>query len=240
MPILVLGASGKTGRLVVQHLLDSGYTVKAIVRDPNKLPESWHTNDKLILIRQEIADVGVDELADYLSDCSAAVCCLGHNPTFKGMFGKPRRLVTTAVTTLCKAIQQLAPQTPFRFVLMNTAGNRNRLANEHLSFGDRIVVSLLRFLLPPQADNECAADHLACNIGQNNPSIEWVAVRPDTLRDEVSEANYSVHPSPLRSAIFNPGVSRRVHVAHFMTQLITDDATWAIWKGQMPVIYTEL
>jgi hypothetical protein len=26
-------------------------------------------------------------------------------------------------------------------------------------------------------------------------------------------------------------------VAHFMARLISDDALWSKWKGQMPVIY---
>jgi uncharacterized protein YbjT (DUF2867 family) len=37
MNILVLGANGKTGRLVVEQALAAGHTVKAFVRDPSKL-----------------------------------------------------------------------------------------------------------------------------------------------------------------------------------------------------------
>jgi uncharacterized protein YbjT (DUF2867 family) len=40
MTILVVGASGATGRLLVQHLLDRGQNVKIIVRSPEKLPVS--------------------------------------------------------------------------------------------------------------------------------------------------------------------------------------------------------
>jgi len=46
-----------------------------------------------------------------------------------------------------------------------------------------------------------------------------------------------VYPAPIRSAIFNPGTTSRINVAHFMADLMTNSATWNLWKGMMPVIY---
>ena len=91
--------------------------------------------------------------------------------------------------------------------------------------------------MPPHADNEKAADHLRTDIGQDDAAIEWVVVRPDSLVDESKVTGYEAHPSPTRSAIFNAGMTSRINVAHFMTELISDDVTWRKWKGRMPVIY---
>lgn len=38
MTVLVLGATGATGRLLVRQLLDRGLKVKAIVRSPDRIP----------------------------------------------------------------------------------------------------------------------------------------------------------------------------------------------------------
>jgi len=46
MTTLVLGASGATGRQLVEQLLNRGQKVKVIVRSPEKLPESWKNNEK--------------------------------------------------------------------------------------------------------------------------------------------------------------------------------------------------
>ena len=81
--------------------------------------------------------------------------------------------------------------------------------------------------------------NLRVNIGQINPHIEWVAVRPDNLINEENVTEYSLHTSPIRSALFNPGKTSRINVGHFMTRLITDDIIWNKWKGQMPVIYND-
>ena len=74
-------------------------------------------------------------------------------------------------------------------------------------------------------------------IGQDDPAVAWVAVRPDTLVDEDRVSDLEVHPSPVRDPIFNAGRTSRINVGSFMADLITDDELWARWKGQMPVIY---
>lgn len=122
---------------------------------------------------------------------------------------------------------------------MNTTGNRNRDLYEQISFAQQPVIGLLRLLLPPHVDNEEAADYVLTTIGQNNESIEWAAVRPDGLVNEDEVSEFEVHPSPIRSAIFNAGSTSRINVANFMAKLITDDETWQCWKGQMPVIYNK-
>lgn len=56
---------------------------------------------------------------------------------------------------------------------------------------------------------------------------------------ETRVTDYEVHPSPAKSAIFNPGSTSRINVAHFMADLITDEETWTRWHGQMPVVYNK-
>ena len=92
-------------------------------------------------------------------------------------------------------------------------------------------------MMPWPVDNEQAADYLRTQIGPNDAAIQWAAIRPDSLINENEVTEYEVHASPTRSAIFNPGKTRRINVGHFMADLITDDDTWRRWKGQMPVIY---
>jgi nucleoside-diphosphate-sugar epimerase len=239
MTTLVVGATGTTGRLLVEQLLKRGRKVRAIVRSPQKLPASLRDHEHLSVVQASILDLSDAEMVEHAQGCDAVASCLGHTTSLKGMYGPPRRLVTDATRRLCEAVRATQPNAPVKFVLMNTAGNRNRDLDESISFGERCVVGLLRLLLPPHVDNEKAADHLRTKIGQDDGTIEWAAVRPDSLidRDEVTE--YEVHPSPTRSAIFDPGSTSRINVAHLMARLITEEDTWDKWKGQMPVIYNK-
>ena len=140
---------------------------------------------------------------------------------------------------LCDAIKKSSPKKPVKYVLMNTSGNRNRDLNEPVSFGQRIVIGLLRILLPPHVDNEQAADYLRTKIGRNDEKIEWVAVRPDGLVDEDQVTAYRVFQSPIRNPIFNSGKTSRINVANFMAELMTNQKLWDKWKGQMPMIYNK-
>ncbi len=238
MTTLVVGASGATGKHLVEQLLNKKHKVKVIVRSLDNLPESWKDNSNLSVIQASVSDITVDEMAEHIQDCNAVASCLGHNITWKGVYGKPRQLVTDAVELLCKAIKKNAPNKPIKFVLMNTTGNSNRDLNEPISTGQKMVIGLLRLLLPPHVDNEMAADYLRTEIGQKNDFIEWVAVRPDGLVNEEVVTGYEIHPSPTRSAIFDAGKVSRINVGHFMAALISEKDFWNKWKGQMPVIYS--
>lgn len=239
MKILVVGASGATGRWLVEELLNRGHKVKVIVRSPEKLPDSIKNHDRLSVITASVLELTDEEMARNVDGCYAVASCLGHNISFKGMFGKPRRLVTDTTRRLCNAIKANKSEELTKYVLMNTVANRNRDLNEPISFTQRFVIALLRLLLPPHPDNEGAAEYLRTVIGQKDNNIEWAAVRPSGLIDEENASEIEVYPSPIRS-IFNDGQISRINVGYFMADLITDDKTWNKWKGQMPVIYNKV
>jgi len=223
MTILVVGASGATGRHLVDQLLKRGHQVRIIVRSPDNLPDLLKNRKHLAVTKASLLDLTDAELAAHAKDCDAVASCLGHNMSFKGVFGKPRRLVTDATRRLCKAIKANQSGTTATFVLTNTVAN---------------VIALLRVFLPPPPDNEQAAEYLRTSIGKNDALIEWSAVRPSGLIEDDKVTDYTIHPSPVRS-IFDDGEISRINVGHFMADLITNDQLWAEWKGRMPVIYNE-
>lgn len=239
MKVLVVGSSGATGRQLVNQLLIQGNKVKIIVRSTQNISESWKDNDKVQIITASILELSDEEMSKYVSDCDAVASCLGHNMTWKGVYGQPRKLVTDATRRLCDAIKANNPNRSTKYILMNTSGNQNRDIKEPISFAQKCVIGLLRLLLPPHVDNEKAADYLRTQVGQSNKLIEWVAVRPDNLIDEEEVTDYEVHPSPIRSAIFNAGKTSRINVGDFMANLINDNDLWNKWEGQMPVIYNK-
>jgi NAD(P)-dependent dehydrogenase (short-subunit alcohol dehydrogenase family) len=239
MTILVVGASGATGRLLVEQLLNRGELVKIIVRTRSNLSEALNSHENLSIIHASLLNLSDAEIAEHVKGCNAVASCLGHNLSFKGMFGQPRRLVTDATRRLCEAIKVNKPEIQIKFILMNTAVNSNRDLSEPISFGQTCVIWLLRLLLPPHVDNEKAADYLRTEIGSNHKEINWSAVRPDGLVDDSKVSEYEIHSSPTRSTIFNAGTTSRINVAYFMADLITDNDVWSRWKGQMPVIYNK-
>ena len=239
MKILIVGASGATGKLLVKELLNRGHDVKVIVRSPESLLNFLEKQEHLSVIKASILDLSQTELMQYVEECDAVVSCLGHNMSFKGIYGQPRKLVRDATDNLCRAIKANKSENTTKYILMNTAGNSNRDLNEVISFGQKFIIGLLRLLLPPQVDNEMAADYLRTEVGQNDKQIEWAVVRPDTLIDEEQVTDYDLYPSPIRSAVFDSGKTSRINVSSYMADMITDESKWKQWVGKMPLIYNK-
>ena len=51
MTTLVLGATGATGKQLVEQLLIMGQKVKVIVRPTGKIPDNWKSNDNISIIK---------------------------------------------------------------------------------------------------------------------------------------------------------------------------------------------
>lgn len=234
---LVLGASGATGRLLIDLLLQKSVEVVAIVRSASSQKNIHSSHSSLKIVEAEISEISETDLAQYIRECDAVFSCLGHNLTFKGMFRHPRRLVTDTIKKVASAIESIAPNNKIKIILMNTAGSSNRDIPEKPQFSQRVVISLLRLLLPPHVDNENAADFLRLQVGQNHNYIEWSVVRPDGLINEESVTQYDIYASPIRNSIFDAGPISRINVADFMSELAVNSELWNTWKGQMPVVY---
>mgnify|MGYP005996244643 CR=1 FL=1 len=235
--VLVLGGTGATGQRLVRLLLERGVGVRVTVRSAQRLPEDVREHPRLAVTEASLLDLGGADLARHVNGVRGVASCLGHTLSFAGIYLPPRRLVSEAVRRICQALAEREAQPPGRFVLMNTTGVRNHDLRESVSLAQRAVLGILRVAVPPHADNEQAAEVLRVEIGPGHPCVQWVAVRPDGLHELEQVTPYTLHPSPTRSAIFDAGKTSRLNVAHFMAELLTDDATWARWQGRMPVIY---
>jgi putative NADH-flavin reductase len=238
MKVLVLGASGATGRLVVSQLVNREINTRIVIRKDVKLSEDIINNRLVEIVIGNISEFDSIKNNTLIEGCDAIVCCLGHNITFKGIFGKPQMLVYQSLKNVCDAVIKSSNKR-VKIVLMNTTGNENKEINKGRSLGEKMIISILTALLPPQKDNVNAANYLSVVIGKNNEKIEWTAVRPDALLNDDKESPYEVFEAIKRSPIFNPGKTSRINVSHFMAELITNEELWQKWKNKMPVIYNK-
>ena len=103
MKLLVLGANGRTGRLVVEQALAAGHTVTAFVRDPSKLQLS---GELLSIANGDARDV--DSLLPALKSQDAVINTIG---------GGERKLVATSTASIVVAMQKSGVK---RVVTMST------------------------------------------------------------------------------------------------------------------------
>lgn len=236
--VLLLGGTGRTGRRVIDELTRRGARVRAIVRSKERLPAELRARPGLEVIEASLLALGAAELEQHVRGCDAVVSCLGHVMSWRGIFGAPRDLVAQAVARVRDAVRAVGPDRPVRFVLMTSVSvNRPGGLDTRRGAFERAFVATLRALLPPARDNQAAADVLSETVGAEDPQLEWVVIRPDSLLEGEACA-YTLHEG-LVDSLFSPGQTTMQNIGRFAAELVTDDACWARWRGRMPVIVNQ-
>ena len=75
MRVLILGATGGIGVLLVEEALSAGHTVVVYARSPEKLPESLQNNPQVIICKGQLDDA--QALSDAMQDVDAVLSALG-------------------------------------------------------------------------------------------------------------------------------------------------------------------
>jgi nucleoside-diphosphate-sugar epimerase len=244
LTFLVVGASGATGRHVVQQLLDhpTQPKIQVIVRSKQRMIDALNNKDqdygdRLIIREAALLDWSDQDIARKVADADGVVSCLGHTVDLRGIWGQPRNLVTESVQKLIEAIQKSAAKK--KFILMGSDGVANPAGtDDSRSFAERTILTMIRYLIPPHGDNERAAAYLHGLDRENeneNASIEWIVVRPTDLIDG-DAGQYTLYSKP-QGSLFGSGAATRANVAKSMVDLLTDEKLWEQWKYHMPVLH---
>ena len=246
---LVLGATGATGRHVVNFLLQSSNKkVRVIVRDKEKFTQimksfttPYQEENLEILEEPSLSSMSKTDINSALSGCDTVISCLGHNLTCSGMCGcADRKLCTDAVATFTNAAVENKQK--IKFILMGTVGSYNSNLNERQSASCCLCCGLccLNCCMPPVSDNLQAIAYLVEVVGTKNEYVDWCVVRPDSLVDEDKPTPVQAFPSPLSNPLTNPGEISRISVARFMADLDLHNDIFSNFKFQTPAIYNKL
>jgi uncharacterized protein YbjT (DUF2867 family) len=200
MKILVLGATGGTGRHIVREARLRGYTVEALVRDNASAADIAGAN----LIEGDARDQ--DVLKRALQGCDAVISSLG---TGMSLF-KEVTMLSIATRTLINAMDT---QKIRRLVCITGLG-----AGDSRGHGGFLVDKLLfPLLLRKVYQDKDRQESLV-----RGSTLDWVIVRPVMLTDK--SAKGSVQALTDLSGVRGGSVSR-ADVAKFVVEQVTDN-TW--------------
>lgn len=208
----IFGATGRTGRQLVEQALGRGYRVTAFVRDPAKLGLS---HEGLAVIQGDVTDGSAVERA--VSGQDAVVSALGHAK------GSPRDVQTRGTANIVAAMEEYGVR---RLVSLTGAGVRAegvRAEEDEPKLVDKVFGFLLGTLQREVLED--AVGHVAVI---RESGLEWVVVRGPRLTEGEKKGEYRVGLIGK-----NSGTSiSRADLAGFMLDQVTDDAH----LRQMPVV----
>ncbi|KNE62235.1 hypothetical protein AMAG_07474 [Allomyces macrogynus ATCC 38327] len=171
--VLLVGGTGRVGKLALHELLNRGSTVRAIVRSaPKGSPTS---NQKLQVIQASITDLTVAQLAEHLRGCDTILSAHSHPRDPAGSMKSPAMLVTDAVKKLCAAAAEVKPATPIILVLLSAHIGSIIDGDAKRSLVERAVLCLFNLVMAHFKDAQACAEYLS---GGTHEGVEYAAVRP--------------------------------------------------------------
>ena len=199
MRVLVIGATGGTGREIVRQGLDRGHEITAFVRKPRRLPSpsaSFH------IVRGNVLDPASLDKAVRGQD--AVLCALGH----KRWLG-PSRILSTGTAHLVQAMQAHGVR---RLVCETSLGVGNSFGRLGLYYTFFVVPIILPFYFWDKHRQE--------NVVRES-DLDWVIVRPGALTNGGARGRLRAG-SAVGNWLWSVRISR-AEVAGFMLKQIQED-----------------
>lgn len=199
MKIIIFGATGGIGRLLLRGALTQGHTVTAFVRSSSALaPE-----ERLRVLEGDVFDSAA--VADALDGQRAVFSALGARSL------KAESLLGRAIPNI---IAGMHAHFIDRLITVGAAGSLHPAGKYQTPLANLLFATIKRTLLRhPMADQAAQEQLLAAS------DLDYTIVRPPRLTNGPLTGNYHVVPDGL------PSSSRhisRADVAHFMLQQLTD------------------
>lgn len=197
--ILIVGATGGTGRQLVAQALERGYIVTALVRNPSKL---GLTHPQLTVVKGDILDP--KSVGTAVAGQDAVLSALGH-----GKFFHPTRILSDGTRNIVNAMEKHGVP---RLVCETSLGIGDSAGRMGLTYTFFVLPVILPFYFWDKTRQEQI-------VAQS--SVDWVLVRPGALTNGAKRGRYR-SGSGIGNYLFTVSISR-ADVADFMLNQLTSD-----------------
>jgi putative NADH-flavin reductase len=204
--LLIVGATGGTGRQLVAQALERGHAVTAFVRNPSALKVD---HPQLTVVQGDVLDYPSVEEA--MRGQEAVISALGHKQFFR-----PSRILSDGTRNILRA---MAAHGVLRFVCETSLG----IGDGAGRLGAYYTLFVIPVILPLYFWDKTRQERLIAASG-----AEWIIVRPGALTDGAKRGTYR-HGLHVGDFLGTARISR-ADVADFMLNQVADDR----YRGAAP------
>lgn len=202
MKLIVFGATGRTGHLVVEQALAAGHEVTAVARHPSAVTIQ---HPRLEVIQGDVLDLSTFEQA--ITGKDAVISTLG------GALRTPTTLYSTGIDNIMRAMQEAG----VRRLVSLSAG-----ALDPGPFVQRVAAKLI---LWPLFGNGYA-DMARMEAVLSKSHLDWTIIRPPRLTNGPHTGRY--HTAINKHLTGGQAVSR-ANLADYIVTHLTDPTTYRAW-----------
>jgi putative NADH-flavin reductase len=199
MQILIIGATGGTGRQLVAQALEAGHQVTALVRKPSKLKLN---HERLTVVKGNVLDYA--SVAAAVKGQQAVLSALGHKRWII-----PSCILSTGTKNIIRAMEAHGVR---RFICETSLGVGDSFGRLGLYYTLFIIPVILLFYFRDKGLQERYI---------KESSLDWVIVRPGRLTNGRKRGVYR-HGLRIGNWLWTVRISR-ADVADFMLKQLTDD-----------------
>jgi putative NADH-flavin reductase len=204
--LTVFGATGRTGRLVVEQALAAGHQVTALARNPAALP----TLDGLTVVQGDVLDPSAVQRA--VAGGDAVISALGIANR------EPTRIFSEGVANMLRAMKAEEVR---RIVVLSADGVEE---NPNVNIGQRLVTKLIvaRIFRNRWDDMRRMEHELA------GSDADWTAIRAPGLKDGERTGRYRVSNG---APVANASRISRADLADYILTHLADPASYRTVVG---------
>jgi putative NADH-flavin reductase len=203
--ILLFGATGRVGKLVLNYALQQGYHVTALVRDPEKLTVK-HDNLKVV----KGSSYELKDVEKAVEGCNVIISTLNNMRASDNPWARPvseSNLMEQSIKNVLSAIKDTS-----KIRLINVTAQGAGENNTQMPF-------LLRLLLKYSNLKVVYKDHDNTELVVKNSDTNWTIVRPVVLSGKARNKKLLVNDGSATGSYIN-----RQTVAKFLIDIINDSS----------------
>jgi putative NADH-flavin reductase len=168
--IALFGATGQTGKLFLESALEKGYSIKALVRSPEKVKLK---HSRLQLIPGDV--LHSRDVERTVQDCDIVVSLFGQ------VKGSPEWLQTNGTKKIVEAMKKAGVEK----IISLSGGGLPFPEKDKPKFADKIIRGLMK-LAVPKILNDAIAHHKVLS----ESGLTWIIVRGPRLTNQRKKGQY--------------------------------------------------